>query len=177
MRISEYLMIGGFSIGCISAFIAVLTYMRTKRQEFENRLYHLKLDALANCTYYMEQYFIQMESSIHYSKKLNQGKEKFDRRYVQDLNIGLEKSTFEVYSQVLKQTVYFQKDVIAAAKDFVHNAFFDFTDDLPTDNNTCIKIMEDHYQEQIVLGNKLNDLMRNSMHLDKIDQSLFKRSK
>jgi hypothetical protein len=177
MNISEYFAMGTFAIGTIGAAMVVLTYRRAKRQELENQLYRLKLDALANCTYYMEKYLIEFEATVYYLKKLASGKEKFDKDYLDRHTAGLEKTTYESCSQVLMHTVYFRSDVIVAAKDFVHNVLFDFPDVLPDDNEECIDLMDSHYKEQIHRGNKVNDLMRASLNLERIDQSLFKRGK
>jgi len=178
MTLTETLQIATFTIAAISSVIAILAFRRNKKNELENQLFKIKLEAFANLVFEIDRFSTVVSQALHLVIKLaqeNNIEQSKGKLFVLADEIG--EHVFACNSLIIKYSVYFSADSTTLLTEFSNNILGNSKSN--TDANLLLLLdeLDSYYTKQLDLANKAVDKIRDELGLEKLNSSLYKRVK
>jgi len=177
MTISEYTQIFALPFVSISALLAIRTFNRNKKQELENHLYKIRLDALSNIAFELDNFFIILSRGIIQLQIISTNSIQSDvSNKLEELSSNVDEQIFKCHSMIVKYSVYFTEESTQNLLNFTNNLLGETENDGDS-LQTILEWANKYYDSQLILSNKSIDALREELHLEKIHSTLYKRLK
>lgn len=113
MTISEVTQIGTLIIASAAGYVSIRTFQRTKKQEFENQLFKIKLEAFSNLVFEIDKFFIVLDKSLVQLRhiKSEHSAEKTSEKLM-NLSSHVDDQMYLCHSLIVKYSVYFSENSI-----------------------------------------------------------------
>jgi hypothetical protein len=169
MTITEITQIGTFALATVAGFLSLRTFRRNKKQELENHLFKIKLEAFSNIAFEIDNFFIVLNRAIVKFKALS------EERGIDELKIlsfEIDEQIYKCHSLIVKYSVYFSQRGIGN--------LLVFTDNLLGDDEQAEDLLgwlNNYYSQQVEISNKAIEQLRDDLQLEKLHHSLYGRIK
>ncbi|MEO8148548.1 MAG: hypothetical protein ABI723_12960 [Bacteroidia bacterium] len=179
MNTTETIQISMLLLAVISTTIAIGSYRRNKKIELENHLYKIKLEALSNIVFEIDKMFKSLDKALD---RISDIDESARRLVIEDKLFGIliqaDAHVIECDSLMVKYSVYFPTKSTDALYNFSMNLI---SHEINFDKTLSIasleKVLDKYYAKQLANAEIAVDLLRTDLHLEKLNQSLYKRVK
>ena len=171
----ETIQICSVLLALTTCIYAIKTFIRNKKQELENHLFKIKIEALSNLAYEMDNFFITLNRSIVKFSIIEkiQDEEKKHNDLLQ-LSLDTDEQLYKCHSMIAKYSVFFTNNSNQKLLEFSSNIIGDIDqNDESEENDFLIK----YYQSQQVLADKAYSTLREELKLEKLHYSLHLRYK
>jgi mannitol-specific phosphotransferase system IIBC component len=169
MTITEITQIGTLTLATIAGYLSLTTFRRNKKQELENHLFKIKLEAFSNIAYEIDNFFIALNRAIVKFKTLSE-EQKVEE--LKALSIQIDEQIYKCHSLIVKYSVYFSQQAI-------ENLLL-FTDRLLGDDEQANEMLEwinNYYSQQLDVSNTAIEQLREDLQLERLHHSLYTRIK
>jgi hypothetical protein len=172
MTITEGVQLGTFLIAILATAVSLKAFRRNKKQELENQLFKIKLEAFASIAFEIDNFFICLNRAIVKLRGLTADQEDHDE--LQKLSLDIDEQIYKCHSLIVKNSVYFSANSTQKLLEFTDNLLGDVSEDLA--NSSVAKWIDDYYAKQTTIANQAIDALRTDLHLESLHYSLYKRA-
>jgi hypothetical protein len=176
MTIAEFSQLGTICIASLTGYIAIRTFRRSKRQEFENQLYKIRLEALSNIAFEMDNFFIALSRGVvqlELISKNNNPKE--TAKNLEDLSLKIDDEIYKCHSLIVKYSVYFTEKSNEKLLIFTNNLLGKL--DSATKSENTLEWVNQYYDQQLIYSNQAIESLRNELQLKNVHSTLYTRLK
>lgn len=167
MTTTEVTQIGTLALATIAGYLSIRTFRRNKKQELENHLFKIKLEAFSIIAFEIDNFFIVLNRAIVKLQRLS------DEQKAEELNslsFDIDEQIYKCHSLIVKYSVYFSQLAIENLLLFTDNLI---GEDEQTDD--LIDWLNNYYSQQLLISNKAIDQLREDLRLEKLHHSLYTR--
>lgn len=153
---------------------AIKTFIRNRKQELENHLFKIKIEALSNLTFEMDNFFIILNRTIvklSLINKINNLEERYSK--TMELSLETDEQLYKCHSMIAKYSVFFSNKSIQSLLNFSSNIIGQFENE----DNEQDDILISYYQNQLKFADIANNTLREELKLEKLHNSLHLRYK
>lgn len=175
MTITEVTQIGTLTIAAFTSFLALRTFSRSKKQELENQLFKIKLEAVSNITCEIDNFFICLNRCMVKLDEISETVPDETTVKLKSLSLEIDEQIYKCHTIIVKNSVYFSQKSMDALLSFTNN----FLGSDSTIENTNVSIhdwLETYSSKQADLSDNAIRLLRDELRLEQLHHSLFKRS-
>lgn len=153
----------------------IKTFIRNRKQELENHLFRIKIEALSNLAYEIDNFFITLNRSIVKLSLIEkiQDEEKKHNDLI-ELSLDTDEQLYKCHSMIAKYSVFFSNNSNQELLEFSSNIIGDIDENCSGEDNDFLK---KYYKSQQVLADKAYSTLRAELKLEKLNYSLHLRYK
>ena len=169
---TEIIQLSSLLLALLTSVFAIKAFIRNRKQELENHLFKIKIEALSNLTYEMDNFFIILNRSIvklSILEDIRNTEEK--KKQLLELSLETDEQLYKCHSMIAKYSVFFSSNSTDELLKFSSNII----GNLETDNSNEKDILEQYYQEQLNLADNASNVLREELKLNKLHKSLHLR--
>jgi len=172
---TETIQICSVLLALTTCIYAIKTFIRNRKQELENHLFKIKIEALSNLAYEMDNFFITLNRSIVKYSLIEKIQDE-QKRHSDLLQLSLEtdEQLYKCHSMIAKYSVFFTNDSNQKLLDFSSNILGDIEQNVTEEENDYLI---EYYRNQQVLADKAYSTLREELKLEKLHSSLHLRYK
>lgn len=173
LSFQEGIQICSLLLALLTSVFVVKTFKRNRKQELENHLFKIKIEALSNLTYEMDNFFnILNRSIVQYSliEKIENEVERHEQ--LLKLSLNTDEQLYKCHAMIAKYSVFFSKQSTQKLLDFSSNITGEIEE-----NGSQENILMDYYQEQQRLADVAQTFLRQELKLETLNTSLHLRYK
>ena len=175
MTITEFVQIGTFLLAILATTISLKTFSRNRKLELENHLFKIKLEAFSNIAFEIDNFFIILNRAIVRIHQIP--KEPSDNlgNELNNLSFDIDEQIYKCHSLIVKYSIYFSVRSIERLLAFTDNLLGDVAN-ASNEGFNMMKWIDDYYSNQVTLSNSAIEELRSEMQLEKLHNSLYRRS-
>lgn len=166
--VTEITQIGTLTLATVSSTVALLGFIRTRRQEFENHLYKSKLDAFSNLIFFIDNFFNFISMTLIKWEDIEKEETK-----VKELSLLIDEEIFKCHAMVVKYSVYFSDPTKKQILLFASEMLGDLDSEVSSDQ--LPEVVRDYYKKQISAAEDIINSINDELGLTTVHSTLRER--
>jgi hypothetical protein len=172
---TETIQICSVLLALTTCIYAIKSFIRNRKQELENHLFKIKIEALSNLAYEMDNFFITLNRSIvkfSLIEKIQDEEKKHNE--LLELSLDTDEQLYKCHSMIAKYSVFFTNVSNQKLLEFSSNILGNIDHDEVNEEND---FLIEYYRSQQILADKAYSTLREELKLEKLHSSLHLRYK